>query len=365
MKGSSRAPLVLPASLPSSLLRPLSSLSSPDHRLASASHSRSSPLPAPFTFSSLPLPSPLFPPGTAPVLPLSARHALLDPLFLSAPLPSLDAALPLLSLPPSISAYTAEHAVRGRSQILGPSATSATSAAGWRGEYSVERVVSQLASVTDRASSHAPSALHAPGFLVSQHIAYLARTVHAPRPSLVAIAAPPLPSPSQRPSRHSRHASSLASHLLSPRRHSASPPFRRSAYSGGVTSPPFLVLSRLCPILCPLSALSHPLIPPCPIPSFRPIPSPHSALTYPLTSPCPIFSLRPVPSPLSALSHPLTPPCPIPSLRPAPSPHSALPHPLTILDEQGARLRQTAWTCVPPHLASAFITSKAQMSYIT
>ncbi|CAI5937424.1 unnamed protein product, partial [Closterium sp. NIES-64] len=206
--------------------------------------------------------------------------------------------------------------------------------------------------------------------------------------SLVAIAAPPLPSPSQRPSRHSRHASSLASHLLSPRRHSVSPPFRRSAYSGGVTSPPFLVLSRLCPILCPLSTLSHPLIPPCPIPSFRPIPSPHSALTYPLTSPCPIFSLRPVPSPHSALPHPLTPPCPIPSLRPVPSPHSALPHPLTppcpipslrpapsphsalphlltILDEQGARLRQTAWTCVPPHLASAFITSKVQMSYIT
>ncbi|CAI5978136.1 unnamed protein product [Closterium sp. NIES-64] len=176
------SPLVLPASLPSSLLRPLSSLSSPDHRLASASHFRSSPLPAPFTFSSLPLPSPLFPPGAAPVLPPSARHALLDPLFLSTPLPSLDAALPLLSPSPLHfrlhSAAPHRHLlacltrrlpkkptgreVGGLSQILGPSATSATSAAGWRGEYSVERVVFQLASVTDRASSHAPSALLAP-----------------------------------------------------------------------------------------------------------------------------------------------------------------------------------------------------------
>ncbi|CAI5464350.1 unnamed protein product, partial [Closterium sp. Yama58-4] len=47
------------------------------------------------------------------------------------------------------------------------SAASATSAAGWRGEYSVERVVSHLASVTDRASAHAPPALHAPHFISS------------------------------------------------------------------------------------------------------------------------------------------------------------------------------------------------------
>ncbi|CAI5537283.1 unnamed protein product [Closterium sp. Naga37s-1] len=72
------------------------------------------------------------------------------------------------------------------------SAASATSAAMWRGEYSMERVVSQLASVTDRASSHAPSALHAPHFISSliRHTLTTAATIAASRSS-----SPPPPTP--------------------------------------------------------------------------------------------------------------------------------------------------------------------------